>query len=79
MDNLQDLLSNSSFAEPPQVKAIRDYVKTQYEADCSVSVTPRLYVLSVASASLASNLQLEKNQIANNCGLDKPLRIRVGV
>ncbi|MDQ3093630.1 MAG: hypothetical protein M3Q70_00425 [bacterium] len=78
MDNLQDLMSNSSFIEPPQVKAIRDYVKQQYETDCSVNVTPRSYVLAVPSASLASNLQLEKQQIESDCNLDKPLRIRFG-
>ena len=79
MDNLQDLLSNNNFAEPVQVKALKEYIRLQYETSCDVAVTPRLYVLSVASASLASNLQLERNQIAQQCNLDKPLRIRVGV
>ncbi|MDQ2973413.1 MAG: hypothetical protein M3Q79_02940 [bacterium] len=78
MDNLQDLISNNSFTEPPQLKAIRDYVKQQYDSDCSVTVTPRSYVLAVPSASLASNLQLEKQQIESACNLDKPLRIRFG-
>lgn len=78
MDNLQDLLGNNTFAEPPQIKAIKDYVQTQYESACTVTVTPHMYMLAVPSASLAGNLQLERTEISRICGLDKPLRVQVG-
>ncbi len=78
MDSLQDMLSNNPLEEPPQVRALKEYVTKQYESASTVTVTPRNYILAVASAPLASNLQLERAQIELICKLDKPLRIRIG-
>ncbi len=78
MDSLQDLILSNPLEEPPQVRALKDYVNKQYESTCTVTVTPRNYILAVTSAPLANTLQLERAQIATVCGLDKPLRVRIG-
>lgn len=79
MDNLQELLGASALSEPPQIKALKNYVLKHYDSTCSVSVGSTGYVLAVTSAPLANTLQLEKRDIETDCNLDKPLRIRIGL
>ncbi len=78
MDSLQDLMAGSSIDEPPQIKAIKSYVQKVYDSPCSVSITPRDYIVTVPSAPLANTIQLEKAALVAACELEKPLRIRIG-
>lgn len=77
MDSIADVLRNSLPSEPPEMTALKNYVKDHYHAIAVVSVAPDSYILSVKSAGLASNMQNESAAISQACKLDKPLRIRI--
>ena len=77
MDKLSDLMGMSLPVEPPQIKALKNYVKERYQAESSVTATKNTYILAVKSSGLAANLQHETTEIKQACDLDKPLRIRI--
>ena len=78
MDSLQDLLNSKRPQEPPQLKALRNYVREHHDQDSAASVTNSGYTLTISSASLASILRMEMPQIQTECNLDKKLFIRIG-
>ena len=78
MDSLSDLMQDRRPQEPPELKALRDYVKTNHNSDAKVAVTTMGYSLTVNNAALASNLRMEVPQIRIACGLNKKLFIRIG-
>lgn len=78
MDSLSDLMQSRKPQEPPELKALRDYVKTNHDSDAKVAVTAMGYSLTVDNAALASNLRMEVPQIRVTCGLNKKLFIRIG-
>lgn len=78
MDNLNDLLKAKKPQEPPQLQALKDYVKTHHSQDSRVAQSHLGYNLTVNSAVLASTLQMEVPLIVKECNLDKKLFIRIG-
>lgn len=77
MESLANLLHINSPQEPPQLNALRAYVKDNHDMDVTVSISATGYYLSVPSAPLASVLQMEIPQIKAACNLDKKLFIRI--
>jgi hypothetical protein len=75
MDSVSNIIGRRVPDEKQFLEDIKRYIGEHYDSYCSVSVSQRNYVLAVASASLASTLQMERIKIAKACGLDKPLRI----
>jgi hypothetical protein len=78
MDSLADLIINRQPQEPPELKALRDYVKVNHDSVAKVAVTKMGYSLTVDNAALASNLRMEVPKIRVACGLNKKLFIRIG-
>jgi hypothetical protein len=52
MDSLYDLLAGKNFDEPPEVQAIKKFVRDTYKADTQVTVRDRDIVVAVSSAAL---------------------------
>jgi hypothetical protein len=77
VEEIKDLLSSRS-PEPPQLKALRDYVKNNHDTVAKASVSQLGYSISVSSAPLASDLRMEIPKIVKECNLDKKLFIRIG-
>jgi hypothetical protein len=77
MDSLANLMKGRQPQEPPELKALRDYVKTNHDSDAKVAVSAMGYSLTVDNAALASNLRMEVPQIRSVCGLNKKLFIRI--
>lgn len=79
MDNLQDLLAKHVPQEPPEIRAIKDFVREKFDAPVGVSIQERQIVLTAGSASMASALRactveiLQKSQTP-----EKRLVIRIG-
>lgn len=71
-------MQNRTPQEPPELKALREYVKTNHNSDAKVAITAMGYSLTVDNAALASNLRMEIPQIRTSCGLSKKLFIRIG-
>lgn len=78
MDSLSDLVNKKLPQEPPQVAALKDYVKNNYGESAAVSVNPKFYRIRVASASLAGRLRMDTIQITKECELDRKLVIQIG-
>lgn len=77
MDSLENLLQTRGPQEPPQLAALRAYVKDNHDAEATASVSANGYYLNVSNAPLASILQMEIPQINTACNLDKKLFIRI--
>lgn len=78
MDSINDLLKTKNPSEPPQMAALRLYVKENYQTDVQVGTSQFGYTLTVPNASLASTLRMEIPKIKIACNLDKKLFIRIG-
>ncbi len=78
MDSIADLMSAKRPDEPPQLKALREYVLTNHGEKIKTAVSQFGYTITVPNAPLASTLRMEVPQIRVACGLDKKLFIRIG-
>jgi hypothetical protein len=74
---LGDLLDKSKYAEPPQIKVIKDYIQLQFKADAAITVGPKQIVINVQSAALAGALRMHLHQLQKLCETDKKLIIRI--
>lgn len=78
MDSLGDVVQRKNIHEPPQVAALKKYVLTNHGTTISVKSSPKYYLITVPSASLAGRLRVETARITDECRLDKRLVIHVG-
>lgn len=78
MDSLQSILKVKEPQEPPQIKALKAYVKSKYGADIQVFVHKKHYTIQVPGAGLAQKLRIDTNEIIETCYLDKKLVIHIG-
>lgn len=77
MDSLYDLLAGKNFDEPKEITAIKDYVRTKYNSEASVSVRENDLLVVVKSASLASRLRFDMPKIKAAAGTDKRIILRI--
>ena len=75
MDNLGDILGRMDFREPEEVKLIKNYVKTEFKSDVTVSIRERdgVIVIHAPNAALAVTLRLHGPQIKHLLKTDKRL------
>ncbi|MCA9323646.1 hypothetical protein KC992_00935 [Candidatus Saccharibacteria bacterium] len=78
MNELSDLLKQRTPQEPPQVAALKAYVKEKYNQPIQVQTNRTHYTIVVPGAALAGRLRTESAQITERCSLDKKLVIRIG-
>ncbi len=78
MDQLKDILIPKKFQEPPEIKRIKTYIRTQFKADASITTSEKQLTILVKSAALAGTLRLHSHQMSKACRLDKRLVIRIG-
>jgi len=78
MDGLGDILSRKDFDVPPEVRAIKDYVRRYYNADVNVTIQPHAIVISARSAALIGSLRLNLPKLQAAANTDKRLMLRIG-
>ncbi len=78
MDSLQSILLNKKPQEPPQIMALKTYVKTNHGVDIQVFAHKKHYIIQVPGASIAQKLRMENHEIIESCKLDKKLVIHIG-
>jgi hypothetical protein len=78
MDSLDEILDNKRFLEPPEITAIKDYVKTKYNSSVGVSCNKNTITIISKSAALASTLRLDIIQIKKVANSEKNLIFRIG-
>lgn len=78
MQGIADILSNKDFDLPPEVEAIKTYVRRHYDAEVTVTVQQRGFVVSARSAGLISTLRLNMSKLQQAASTDKPITFRIG-
>jgi hypothetical protein len=77
MAKIGELLDKSRFAEPPEIKLIKDFVLSQFKTEVSVTIHPRTITIGVQSAALAGALRMHLHELQQLCETDKRLVIRI--
>ncbi len=78
MDNLSDILSHRDFDTPPEVTAIKDYVRRHYDSDVQVTVQQRSIMIKARSAALITTLRLNSPALQKFADTEKRLVFRIG-
>lgn len=78
MDSIDNILRSKNTSEPPQVSALKRYVKDNHDTDISVRVSSKAYVITVPNAALAHKMRVETREITHQCKLEKRLVIHIG-
>lgn len=79
MDSLLDILRSKDFDVPPEVTAIKAYVRQEFEAEVEVRLRgDKEIMIAAPSASLVNMLRLRGPQIKLAANTDRRLVFRVG-
>ena len=78
MDSLYDLLAGKNFDEPPEIAAIKDYIRQNYKAEATVSLRERDILVIVPGAGLASRLRFDMPKIKKAAKTEKRIVLRIG-
>lgn len=76
-DSLGNLLQQKSFDIPPEVLVIKTFIYENYKSDCTITIQPRLIVISVKGASLAGSIRTRLHELQLLCQTDKRLSLRI--
>ncbi|HUD81385.1 MAG TPA: hypothetical protein VMR08_02015 [Patescibacteria group bacterium] len=77
MDSVNEILDRKRFVEPPESIAIKDYVKTKYNAVIGVNCNHNTIVIISGSAALATTLRLEITELKKVAQTNKKLIFRI--
>ncbi|HEY4161405.1 MAG TPA: hypothetical protein VGM08_05065 [Candidatus Saccharimonadales bacterium] len=78
MDGLSDILARKDFDIPPEIRAIKEYVRRYYDADVSVTMQPQTIIVAARSAALIGSLRLNLPKLQAAAGTDKRIILRIG-
>lgn len=78
MDDLRDILSKRDFDEPPEVRAIKDYVRRYYDAEVRVTVQPHSIMVVARSSGLIGSLRANLPKLQEAAQTDKRIMLRIG-
>lgn len=78
MDNLGDLIAKRAPKEPPEIAAIKQYIKATLNSSSKVSFQGEAIVVTVTSASLANTLRYHASKLKAAAGTEKQLIFRIG-
>lgn len=77
MDNLADILHLKDFDQPPEIIAIKEYVREHYKKDISVTIDKQQIVVSSSSAGLIGSLRLNSAALQKKVGTNKRILFRI--
>jgi hypothetical protein len=78
MDSLFNILQHKDYDVPPEVAAIKKYVRDEFEAEVEVLVREKDIVVAGRSSALIGSLRLRSPQLKKAAKTDKRLIFRVG-
>ncbi|MCA9332841.1 hypothetical protein KDA00_03125 [Candidatus Saccharibacteria bacterium] len=76
--SIKDILDGNSFAEPEEIRIIKNYVFEHFQSECGVSVSSQSIIIKVSSSALAGTLRMYLQDLQKKCKTDKKLVIRIG-
>ncbi|MEJ0073286.1 MAG: hypothetical protein WDN27_04380 [Candidatus Saccharibacteria bacterium] len=78
-DSLSSILGGRDFDEPPEIRAIKEYVRRYYNgAEVKVTMQPHAIVVAARSAALIGSLRLNLPKLETAAGTDKRILLRIG-
>jgi hypothetical protein len=78
MDGLGDILRRKDFDQPPEVRAIKEYVRRYYDTEVKVTMQPHAIVVSARSAALIGSLRMNLPKLQDAASTDKRIMLRIG-
>ena len=78
MQSLQDVMGNKDFDQPPEVEAIKTYVRKTFNKDVGVSIQAYSITITTSSAGLAGSLRPHLHKLKKELDTEKKLFIRIG-
>jgi hypothetical protein len=78
MDDLSNILSRKDFDVPPEIRAIKEYVRRHYDADVSVTMQAHAIIVAARSAALIGSLRLNLPKLEEAAATDKRIILRIG-
>lgn len=75
--SLADILGSQRFDEPPEIGAIKNFVKEQFGHTPNVRITDQAIMITVSSAALAGALRPHLFQLQRSIQTKKRLVIRI--
>ena len=76
MDGIGDILSKKDFDVPPEVLAIKDYIRRHYDREVQVTVQQRSILISARSSAFIGTLRLNAPALQKAAATDKKLVFR---
>jgi hypothetical protein len=76
-NSLADLLSKKDFDEPAEMRAIKEFVQKNYQADVEVQLREREIIVTTPSAALATTLRLKMKELREAAQTDKKIVLRI--
>lgn len=77
-DSLNDILSRFNFEEPPEIRRVKEFVRSKYQVDVNVAVSGNQLVITVPGAALAGSLRMHTMSLQKAADTTKRLVIRIG-
>ncbi|MFZ1484320.1 MAG: hypothetical protein WAS36_04905 [Candidatus Saccharimonadales bacterium] len=78
MDSLNSILGKRDFDVPPEVTAIKDYVRRHYDCDVHVQMRDNTIVVYAPNSSLIGTLRMQLPKLQKASGSDKRITLRIG-
>ncbi len=76
-NSLADIMANK-WEEPPEIKAIKDYVRVEFKSAVAIKVSDKQILINAPSAALAATLGMHIIDLQKAAKTDKKLVIRIG-
>lgn len=70
-------MKNRNYSEPPEVQAIKDFVKSEVGIVPAVSVTKDSFIVTLPSAAAAGTLRFRLFQLQRQLGHDRRIIIKI--
>ena len=77
MDSLYDLLAGKDFDQPTEIATIKDFVRSNYNAEAQVQLSDKAIIVQVGSAPLASRLRFDLPKLKEKLKTDKRIILRI--
>jgi len=71
-------LQRRDFDEPPEVRAIKEYVRRYYDTEVRVTMQQHAIVVSARSAALIGSIRLNLPKLQAAANTDKRILLRIG-
>ena len=77
-NSIKDILGSADFSEPDEIRIIKNFVFENYQSDCTVTIKPKVIIISVSSGALAGTLRTSLLELHKLCKTDKRLSVKIG-